>query len=143
MALKLNTDIEVRVSKIEGKGLFARRPFTKGDTFPIVTGKHKSKIMSEEEFEAYKKSVDSWDSIYLGNGKYEVSLLKRDEDPSNFGNHSCDPNIAPLDDKVIALRDIAKDEELTIDYSQFSAKDWSMNCNCGSTNCRHKITGIL
>lgn len=141
MSLKLNEKIEVRISEIEGKGLFAKKPIKKGEVFHIVTGKHKSAIMSDEEFEKHKKSVDYWDAVYLGNGKHEVSLLKREDDPSNYGNHSCDPNIEPQNDKVIALRDIAANEELTIDYGQFSTKDWSMECNCGSTNCKHIVTG--
>jgi len=44
----------------------------------------------------------------------------------------------------VARRDIAADEELTIDYALFSAQpNWVMDglCRCGSPFCRRTITG--
>lgn len=143
MSLALNPKIEVRESAIEGKGLFAKEPFKKDDIFAITTGEHPSVIMTDEEFEAHKKTADYWDAVYLGDGKHQVSTLAREDDPSNYGNHSCDPNIAPHGDEVIALRDIPVNEELTIDYAQFSPKDWSMKCNCGAANCTGEVKGTL
>jgi SET domain-containing protein len=87
--------------------------------------------------------VQSYDAVYLGNGKHRVSTVSREEDPSNDGNHSCDPNIASVDDEMIALRDIEAGEELTIDYTQYSPKIWSMKCNCGAKNCTGIVRGKL
>ncbi|MEI7990619.1 MAG: SET domain-containing protein [Chloroflexota bacterium] len=42
-------------------------------------------------------------------------VLSSDDD--RFTNHSDTPNTMPADDFTIALRDIHKDEEITIDYS--------------------------
>nr|HET6901610.1 SET domain-containing protein [Ktedonobacteraceae bacterium] len=122
MALILHPKIEVRDSSIEGKGLFAKEPFKKGEKFKVTSGEHPWIIMADKEFQEYIKTVHSYDAVYLGNGKQRVSTVSREEDPSNYGNHSCDPNIASVDDEKIALRDIAVGEELTIDYAQLSPK---------------------
>jgi uncharacterized protein len=143
ITLTLNPKIEVRKSHIEGKGLFAKGAFKKGEKFKVVYGEHPSVVMTDEEFQQYIKTVDSYDAVYLGNGKHRVSTISREEDPSNYGNHSCDPNIAPSDDGVVALRDIAAGDEITIDYAQFSPKSWSLKCNCGSPKCRHIVRGYL
>jgi uncharacterized protein len=143
MILKLHPKIEVRTSRIEGKGLFAKEPFKKGEKFRIASGEHTWVIMTDEEFQEYIKTVQSYDAVYLGNGNHRVSTVSREEDPSNYGNHSCNPNIAMADDAMVALRDIAAGEELTIDYALLSPKTWSMKCNCGAKNCKGIVRGKL
>ena len=144
MALTLHPKIEVRDSHIKGKGLFAKEPFRKGEKFRVIYGEHSWIIMTDKEFQEYIKTVTSYDAVYLGNGKHRVSTVSREEDPSNYGNHSCGPNIASThDDEKIALRDIAAGEELTIDYSELSPETWSMKCNCGAKNCTGIVKGKL
>ena len=68
-----------------------------------------------------------------------------DEDPSEWApqNHSCDPNTGIDGLNVIALRNIKKNEELTLDYSQFLDENMEpFQCQCGSANCRGLITGV-
>jgi SET domain-containing protein len=63
--------------------------------------------------------------------------------PTNFTNHSCDPN-AGYDgtDAIVALRLIAAGEEIRMDYGTFSFSfDHAFACRCGSANCRGKVTG--
>lgn len=143
MSLTLHPKIEVRDSRIEGKGLFAKEPFKKGEKFRVTSGEHSWVIMTDKEFQEHIKTVHSYDAVYLGNGKHRVSTVSREEDPSNYGNHSCDPNIASAGDEKIALKDIAAGEELTIDYAQLSPKTWSMTCNCGAKNCTGIVRGKL
>ncbi|HZU66500.1 MAG TPA: SET domain-containing protein-lysine N-methyltransferase [Ktedonobacteraceae bacterium] len=143
MALVLHPKIEVRDSPIEGKGLFAKEPFKKGERFTVTSGKHSWVVMTDKEFQDYIRAVQSYDAVYLGNGTHRVSTVSRAEDPSNYGNHSCDPNIAPAGDEMIALRDIEAGEELTLDYAQLSPKSWSMKCNCGAKNCTGIVRGRL
>ena len=63
----------------------------------------------------------------------------------DFLNHSCKPNSAvkKLLGKLYiwAITDIAKGEEVTIDYSTTLASDdiWTMRCNCGQGECRKLI----
>lgn len=58
-------------------------------------------------------------------------------------NHSCDPNCYFEDYSIRALRDIKKDEQLTIDYSSFINHNYVIlnKCSCGALNCREVITG--
>lgn len=142
MTAKLNPKITVGDSPIDGKGLFAKAPFKKGEKFRISSNQSPSVIMSDKELEAYKKTVKHWDAVYLGNGTHRVGLTSRDEDPSNYGNHSCNPNIVPDGHSVVALRSISVGEELTIDYAQFSPIGWEMSCNCGASVCVGTVKGV-
>ncbi len=68
----------------------------------------------------------------------------------DFVNHSCAPNcrveIRAADDvRLVALRRIRADEEITFDYSTTSTEDertWSMRCLCGARSCRGTISGF-
>lgn len=72
-----------------------------------------------------------------------INLAQAADDPLQYGNHSCDPNLWMRDAlTVVARRDIATGEELTIDYALLTAYEgWSMVCRCGAANCRRVITG--
>lgn len=62
--------------------------------------------------------------------------------PTNFLNHSCDPN-AGYDgaDAIVALRPIAAGEEIRMDYGTFSFSfDHEFTCGCGAASCRGKVT---
>ncbi len=62
--------------------------------------------------------------------------------PTNFLNHSCDPN-AGYDgtDAIVALRPIAAGEEIRMDYGTFSFSfDHEFTCRCGAAACRGKVT---
>lgn len=62
--------------------------------------------------------------------------------PTNFLNHSCDPN-AGYDgtDAIVALRPIAAGEEIRMDYGTFSFSfDHEFSCRCGAPSCRGKVT---
>jgi uncharacterized protein len=56
-----------------------------------------------------------------------------------FINHSCEPNtfMRRTRDRAefYALRDIAKGEELTVDYED-SHHEGKLRCRCGATRCR-------
>ncbi len=75
----------------------------------------------------------------------EVFLLW-DNNPCEWApqNHSCSPNTAYNGLNVIAIRNILKDEELTLDYASFLDENMEpFNCQCGAPNCRGLITGIV
>ncbi len=141
-------NVEVRESKIEGKGLFAICDIDKGRE--IDTGYVDNRIpmtMDDEEFEKFREECiavgKKWDSITLKSGVHEVSVADRKNNPGNYGNHSCDPN-TELNKKVsYSIRYIEAGEEVTSDYSKFSNKSWRMNCNCGSKKCRKIIKGSI
>ncbi len=71
-------------------------------------------------------------------------MLLWDEDPSEWApqNHSCDANTGLDGLNVVALRNISRNEELTLDYSQFLDENMEpFECRCGAANCRGTITG--
>jgi hypothetical protein len=57
-------------------------------------------------------------------------------------NHSCDPTLAWSGDSLVAFRDVAAGEELTVDYAT-TTTDPSMlvRCHCESYRCRQMVTG--
>jgi hypothetical protein len=57
-------------------------------------------------------------------------------DIAKYVNHSCDANSVSTGwGFEVALRDIAPGEQITDEYGLFNLT-WSMNCRCGSSNCR-------
>jgi hypothetical protein len=63
--------------------------------------------------------------------------------PVRYGNHSCDPNLWHADAvTIVARRDIAPGEELTVDYATHTGvQEWTMVCTCGQPGCRGRPTG--
>ena len=62
--------------------------------------------------------------------------------PTNFMNYSCEPN-AGYDGagNIVALRNIAPDEEIRMDYGTYSFSfDHEFSCNCGALWCRGRVT---
>lgn len=138
----LNPKIAVRPSPIAGQGLFATAPIAQGEQL-TRNGEDDYVIMADEEFQAFTKTAGTYDAMALGNGKHRVSRVSREQDPSNYGNHSCDPTAEMNDSGLVAKRDIRAGEEITSDYALHSSKEWSMVCNCGAKNCRKLVRGVL
>ncbi len=146
MALQLNPDIEIKDSPIQGKGLFTKVPVKKGTTIWISKGEepYDEKVYTDEEFKAFQNwciaNGKEWDAVANGDGTHTAAISNRDKHPGNYSNHSCSPNMGK---GYLALRNIEAGEELTIDYAQFSSKNWQMECNCGANNCSHIVIGKL
>lgn len=122
-------------SKIEGKGIYTQEKIKKGEFIAYLDGIFVKKI-SKNTKDA--QSIPLWygitDSIWL--------------DPQNtiwrYFNHSCEPNTAIVGrKKVIALKSILPDTELTFDYSMSDGDTlWEMPCSCKTSSCRKKIHSI-
>lgn len=58
-------------------------------------------------------------------------------------NHSCDPNLGWASDAtLVAVRDLAEGDELTIDYAtRITDPDFVMMCHCETYRCRQVIEG--
>jgi hypothetical protein len=118
-------------SSIAGHGIFAGRGFREGERIFTLRGP----VLTLEEVlkkgalhvNAYQIDIDRY--VYPGHIE------------SRFINHSCDPNAGLREDReMIALRDIAMEEEICFDYSTCtSEKLWTMPCSCGSPVCRVTI----
>jgi uncharacterized protein len=65
------------------------------------------------------------------------------DEPTNYFNHSCDPN-AGFNGQIIiaAMRDILIGEEITFDYAMCDGSSYDeFICSCHAKNCRGNITG--
>ncbi len=139
----LDSRVEVRVSPIAGRGLFARVPIEEGQPVVVWGGQ----VFTTAEIQAGKvaerSTVPIGEGIYLGSpvGEY-------DRDRNDLGdlmNHSCDPIVWMQDEvTLVTRRAIAAGEELTTDYVFWKDDEVSVSpfvCSCGSPVCRHRITG--
>src|SRR6266849_3837348 len=63
-------------------------------------------------------------------------------EPVDYMNHSCAPNCGVRGSVVVvARRSIAPGEELTFDYGTTDSDRWTLDCACGATTCRGRMTG--
>jgi hypothetical protein len=101
--------------------------------------------MTEVEFRAYLATVSRWNSTQIGEALHLVDLIQSPGVSSGSINHSCDSNLWLADEvTIVARRDIASGEELTLDYALTTVEaTWMLDqpCHCGSALCRHIITG--
>ncbi len=118
-----------------GKGVFANTDLKKGDIILFFSGVLFSYAQLPTPYNAVEDHyVQIGADLYLGpSGALD-----------DYFNHSCDPNAGlKIRDKevaLIAIRDIAKGEEVVWDYSTtMDEDDWEIDCRCGSAHCRHKI----
>jgi SET domain-containing protein len=122
--------IEIRNSKF-GKGLFATQNIPAGTLICSITGPHLSfketLLLGEKESHC----------IQIGINEYILC-----EPPFLYSNHSCNPNCGiNASFQLFALKNINPGEELFWDYStSMLERHWTMNCFCGSENCRKLIT---
>ncbi len=124
-------------SNIIGKGLFTHKSFKKNDFISYIDGPI---FVIRKYTPNLSKETLNW----IGVGRF--SWINTDASQYRFINHSCDPNAAQITNrKVIAIKDIPADTELTIDYSLTeSEEDWKIeNCTCGTASCRKKIQAIM
>lgn len=136
---------EVRGDSIAGYGTFAAVPFSTGDVvfpgeerpFNLTTLPHVQRTWSADqrlEFRRYAYPISQ--SVY--------ALWSDDPTQWRPQNHSCQPNTAFRGLDVIALRPIAKGEELTLDYgASMNELSEPFDCRCGSPHCRGRIIGTL
>jgi SET domain-containing protein len=127
----------VRASGTHGRGLFARKSIRKGEIVSIRGGH----ILPRRLPRGRGTPPGYWgypisDEFVLG------PLTKREtETVMMFLNHSCEPNVGIRGQIIfVAMRDIGRGEELTIDYAMFGGDPKPMRCACGATACRGVIT---
>lgn len=126
--------IYIKKSKIAGRGIFAGEDIKKGEFVTWLKGKLVHKV--------YRTNSD------LRIGQLWVSVGRHwwidPVFPIRFINHCCEPNVGfKTFRRVYAMRDIKKDEEITIDYSTVEYVDfWTIKCSCGARHCRKVIGSV-
>ena len=117
-------------------------PICEGETVEVVGGV----LMDEEEFRAFVRKTPRFNAIQVDEGLHLVEPPEVTERRQGGSlNHSCDSNLWMADEvTLVARRDIAADEELTVDYALHTIDpDWELDgpCNCGSALCRGTVGG--
>ncbi len=134
---RLSPKVEIREKSLNGKGIFAKEDIKK-DEIVFIKGGHiltRNEIFSSGIINSYFPISDEY---FLGaTNKDEEDAIKL------YQNHSCNPNVG-LHGEItfVAMRDIKKGEELTVDHAFIDNEDYSFKCTCGSDNCRGIITGF-
>jgi hypothetical protein len=133
----------MRGNSIAGYGIFATRPIPAGEVVfrgegraqRLVTRRHVETRWTEGDRQLFRQ--------YAYPISDEVFAIW-DEDPLQWApqNHSCDANTGFDGLDVVARRDIAMGEELTLDYADL-LNEWGdgFECRCGAANCRGMVRG--
>ncbi|MCE9623302.1 MAG: SET domain-containing protein-lysine N-methyltransferase [Actinomycetia bacterium] len=119
-----------------GPGCFAVEPILAGHVVAAFGGR----CLTREEFDLLPvhqqvRSIQIDENLFLSGAT--------DPEPSDFINHSCEPNCGMSGNTVVvALRDIQVGEQLTYDYAMSNGSDYDeFECACGAAACRGKVTG--
>ncbi len=130
--------IEIRLSALAGRGLFATEKITLGEVIAIKAGH----IVNSDQITEITTSVGDY-ALQINDHFYLSPVLMEElERMAVLINHSCNPNVG-FDGQItyIAIKDIAPGEELCHDYAMERTDSYSLDCLCGSKHCRHTITG--
>ena len=142
--------IEVRDSKIQGKGVFATKRIKKGQRIIEYIGE---RISPEEETERYDDESMERHHTFLFAVDDKVTIdAGRIGNDAKYINHSCDPNCEAVDEEgrifVEAIKDIKPGTELFYDYAFEQEEPLTQElidmypCHCGSKNCRGTILKV-
>jgi SET domain-containing protein len=133
--------IEVRRSRIHGRGVYARLAIRKGARIIEYTGKRVS-------WESMPETPEDPRTFLFGlyNGK-DVINAEIGGNEARWINHSCEPNCEAIEDEndrvfIHALRGIRSGEELSYDYAlvidglRTKESEDEAACHCGAAKCR-------
>lgn len=136
----VHSTLEVRPSRIAEHGLFASDSLSAGDRVIRFGGRIVTDNELEEAFAEADRTGAYVDTLHVHTDRH---LVLPASSTAHFGNHSCDPNVwldGPFD--LVARRNIASGEEVTVDYATFSTMpSFAMTCHCGTASCRGRVTG--
>ena len=142
-----NSLLKVKLSGIQGRGVFAARRIRKGLRIIEYTGEI---IDNQEEVRRYDDEAMSRHHTYLFeiDGNTTIDATSRGS-IARFINHSCDPNCEAVWDErrifIEAIKNIQPGVELTYDYAYEHVGTITLAlrqlyfCGCGAGNCRGTI----
>lgn len=144
---KQKRPIEIRRSRIQGRGVFATRKIKaservieyRGERISDEEGDRRYPFDENERHHTFLFRLEDGSVIDAGHGGNAAKYI----------NHSCDPNCEAVEEDgkilIYALQDIRKGEELTYDYNYIldephnAANKKLYPCHCGTANCRGTI----
>jgi SET domain-containing protein len=131
----------VAKSTIEGRGLFAGEPVETGAVVlrlggRLVSSAELTELIAQADDDPFAPYVDT---VTIAE---DAHLVLPAGTTAHFANHSCNPTLWHVNAYDLATRrDVARGEELTVDYATNSGADGlDMVCRCGSPPCRGRIT---
>lgn len=131
MVYRIEDNIYAKDTGKYGISLFAKRSFVKDELVFVAFGALTNKVS------AYTIPISE---------EFKIDPLKPEGNLCQFICHSCDPNLGVKERTMfVAMRDIRKDEEVTIDYAMIGYEygneltENERTCKCGSTICRGKL----
>jgi len=145
MARAIRTDlIEIRRSKVHGRGAFATAPIAKGKRLIEYVGERVSHQEADRRYES-KDANDNHTFLFIVDSRTVIDAGV-DGNDARFFNHSCDPNCESVIENgrvyIESIRAAEPGEELTYDYQiQREASDPPdideiFACRCGAPQCR-------
>jgi SET domain-containing protein len=124
--------VEVRTSPIDGQGAFAAEPVAARRKIGEIRGE------SISVGEARIRATRSERIMIVELSPKKAIDFSRSADPMRYTNHSCAPNarlcIRQGRVEFYALRDIACDEEITVNYGE-THHEGRLRCRCGAPAC--------
>ena len=129
--------VERRKGGVHGLSLFAVQPIPKNDLIAIKAGK-----ILDEDFIMNHTDIVQGSHMQLSDNFFIGPTTAQEHEDTLIGfNHSCEPN-AYVQGQVLllAMRDIAAQEEVTVDYTTcYTSDTQEFNCLCGKPTCRKHI----
>lgn len=133
----ISDKVYVKNSNMNGKGMFASENISAGEVVYIKGGYilKKDELFSLSTINSYMPIDDKY---YIG-----ARNIHEEQSIKLYNNHSCNPNCGLRGEiTFVSIKNIKKGDELTCDYAFIDNEDYSFECNCGSPQCRHYITGF-
>ena len=128
--------VEIRPSRIDGKGLFAKSAIPARKKIGELEGERVSVRTARRRAKTYERIA----IVEIGDGT-AIDASQGDTE-FKYINHSCSPNsyMRTCYGRVefYTLRDIRRGEEITCDYG-ITHHDGTKPCECGSRGCRKYI----
>jgi SET domain-containing protein len=110
----LNPKLEVRESKIKGKGVFTKENILRGTRLAIFGGT----LMPINEIRKLPENLKEYTMQIEERFVLGPPQNATEPDETDFFNHSCEPNSGFKGQMfLVAMRDIKKNEEITFDYA--------------------------
>ena len=137
--------IEVRESRVHGRGVYATKPIPKGARIIEYTGQR-------VQWEDATDDENNPHTFLFGLESGKVINPEIGGNDARWINHCCDPNCEAIeeDDRIFiyAMRHIEAGQELFYDYAmeidepvtEESKKEFA--CQCGSSNCRGTMLSL-
>jgi len=115
-----------------GLGLFALEPVAKDELLIIWGGK----VVTMDELPNEHEKI-----LQIDEGLFLLTITP--DEPTDYVNHSCEPNAGFFGQVgLVAMRTIDPEEEVTMDYAMCDGSPYDeFDCACGVPLCRGRVSG--